>query len=74
MQERAEISVIPKNRVFRYGPPSRYDQHPYGTEIVVLPSTLTKEAVFYKQMSNDQDNPNWQIQDYKQMELDTAPY
>lgn len=69
MQERAsELTVIPKNRIYRYGAPCKYDQHPYGTEIVVIPSTLSKEAIFYKQMSDDQDNPNWQIQEMIQME------
>lgn len=68
MQEKVnELIVLPKNRIYRYGPPTRYDQHPYGTELVVLPSTLTSHPIFYKQLSNDQNNPNWQIQEHKEM-------
>lgn len=55
-----EKESSPPERYKRYGPPTMYDQHPYGTIIELIPSSLYKEAEYYKQMSKDPNKPLWQ--------------
>ena len=41
-------------RIFRYGPPGRLDNAPFGTECLT-----TQAKLLYVQLSHDEDTPNW---------------
>lgn len=43
----------------RMAPPNRYDQHPYGTECIVVVNNAIKDR--YVQNSKDEAEPNWQL-------------
>ena len=47
-------------RIFRWETPGHYDMLPYGTEIVRLRSSVHTTAEIFKQVSRDQDNPQWE--------------
>lgn len=56
------------SRYYRYAEPNKFDTLPCGTEIVVLPNSLYCKAHYYKQVSNDHNNPKWE-----KMGSNTAP-
>jgi hypothetical protein len=47
--------------IYRYAPPNRYDQAPFGTlcKVAVEPN----KQLLYIQNSNDAENPKWEIID-----------
>lgn len=46
-------------RLYRWEKPCKYDQLPYGTEIVRLKGTIHDEAELFVQTSKDQNHPMW---------------
>lgn len=46
-------------RLYRWEKPCKYDQLPYGTEIIRLKGTLHDDAELFQQTSRDQSNPCW---------------
>lgn len=47
-------------RIFRWEKPGKYDQLPFGTEIVRLESVCNPTAEIFKQMSRDPHHPLWE--------------
>jgi hypothetical protein len=43
----------------RMAPPNKYDQHPFGTECIVVVNDAIKDR--YVQNSKDESEPNWQL-------------
>ena len=47
-----------KTAIVRHSTPHKYDQLPFGTELVVIKGKSSFEL--YQQVSKDQDNPHWE--------------
>lgn len=43
----------------RMAPPNQFDQHPYGTECIVVVNSVIKDR--YIQTSKNEAEPNWQL-------------
>ncbi len=48
-----------QSALIRHSAPHKYDQLPFGTELVVIKGKNSIEL--YQQVSKDQENPQWEI-------------